>query len=116
MSGVWDLIIRAGPIMLGGGAIQLIIYFLKRRGDNRKLSADTDSTVVTSAGASVAIASKLRDEAIERVVVLESRVKVMEEQVTQLAGLVAVERSNIAAALIREAHLTNEIAILKGKP
>lgn len=102
--------------MAGGGAVQLVIYLLKSRGENRKLSADTDSTVVKSASASVALASKLRDEAMARVVVLEEKVKLLEEQVHQLAGEVAQERQAMAAAMVREASLNNEIAILKGTP
>jgi hypothetical protein len=116
VSALWDFLGRAGPIIAGGGVVQAAIYLLKRRGESRKLSADTDSTVVASAAASVTIASRLRDEALARVVVLEDKVKLLEEQVTQLAGLVAVERQASAAAIVREAALHNEIAILRGTP
>jgi hypothetical protein len=110
-----DFFDRAVPIMAGGGVVQGIIYLLKRRGEDRKLSADTDSTVVQSASASVALASRLRDEAMQRMVVLEAKVKHLEEQVIQLAGEVAEERAAMAAAVIRETALNHEIAILKGK-
>lgn len=114
MNAFLDFLGRAGPILVGGGAVQAIIYLLKRRGEGRKLDAETDSTVVASAEASVVIASRLRDEAIARVVVLEDKMSLLQEQVTQLAGLVAAERRAIAAAAVREAALNNEIAILKG--
>ncbi len=114
MKGLLDFLGRAVPIMIGGGAVQAVIFLLKRRGENRKLNADTDSTVVQSASASVAIASRLRDEAHSRVTVLEDKVRLLEEQVAQLAALVAAERRAIAAAAVREAALNNEIAILKG--
>lgn len=113
-SGFLDFISRAVPIALGGGLVQAIIYFLKRRGENRKQDAETDSTVVTSASASVVIASRLRDEALARVEVVEKKMALMQEQITQLAGQVAAERRAAAAAAIREATLNNEIAILKG--
>lgn len=114
MNSVWDFLGRAGPILVGGGAVQAIIYLLKRRGEGRKLNAETDSTVVASAEASVVIASRLRDDALARVAALEGRVTLMQEQITQLAAQVAAERRAIAAAAIREASLNNEIAILKG--
>lgn len=114
MSGAVDFLARAIPIALGGGVVQGAIYFLKRRGENRKLDAETDSTVVTSASASVVIASRLRDEALARVEVCEAKMAMMQEQLNQLAGLVAADRRTIEAATAREAALNNEIAILKG--
>lgn len=116
MNVFWEFMGRAIPIMAGGGAVQAIIYFLRVRGENRKINVDADSTVVASAGASVAIASQLRDQALTRVSVLEGQVALLQEQVTQLAAQVAAERRAIAAAVIREAALNNEIAILKGSP
>jgi hypothetical protein len=114
MNSFWDFLTRVGPIAAGGGVVQACIYFLKRRGENRKLDAETDATVVTSASASVVIASRLRDEALARVAVMEEKMTLMQEQITQLAALVASERRAIAAAAVREAALNNEIAILKG--
>lgn len=115
MNGLLEFLGRAVPIMLGGGAVQAVIYLLKRRGENRKLNAETDSTVVASASASVVIASRLRDEANARVGVLEEQMKLLQAQVSQLAGLVAAERRAIAAAAVREAALNNEIAILNSE-
>jgi hypothetical protein len=113
MSGFLEFLDRVGPVAAGGGAVQVIIWFIKRRGESRKLDADTDATVVASASASVVLASKLRDEANARVQLLEEKVTLLQEQVSQLAGQVAAERRAIAAAAVREAALNNEIAILK---
>ena len=114
MNGVLDFLTRAIPIAIGGGLVQVTIYLLKRRGENRKINVDTDATVVTSAGASVVIASRLRDEALARVEVVESKMAVMQEQLNQLTALVSTERKAIEAANAREAALRIELAILRG--
>lgn len=68
-----DLFVRAIPIMLGGGAVQVAIFLLKRRQEMRaadvaatKVVTDTDAVIVASAEKSMILSDQARDRAVKR--------------------------------------------------
>jgi hypothetical protein len=68
-----DLLVRAVPVMLGGGSVQLILFFLKRRVEMRtadvaagKTTSETDAVVVASAERSLLLSDQVRDRAVRR--------------------------------------------------
>lgn len=73
MTELADLLVRAIPILLGGGAVQLIVLFIKRRSEIRaadvaanKTTVETDAVVVASAERSLLLADQARDRADKR--------------------------------------------------
>lgn len=73
MTELADLFLRAVPIMLGGGAVQLVILLLKRRQEMRaadvaadKTSTEADAVVVASAERSLLLSDQVRDRAVKR--------------------------------------------------
>lgn len=68
-----DLLGRALPIMLGGGAVQIIILFIRRRAEikaadvaAKKLISEADAVVVASAEKSLLLSDQVRDRAVKR--------------------------------------------------
>lgn len=73
MTEILDLFVRAIPIMLGGGAVQIAIFMLKRRQEMRaadvaavKTTTETDAVVVASAERSLLLSDQVRDRAVKR--------------------------------------------------
>ena len=73
MTEIADLFVRAIPIMLGGGAVQIAIFLLKRRQEMRaadvaavKTTTETDAVVVASAEKSLLLSDQVRDRAVRR--------------------------------------------------
>jgi flavin-binding protein dodecin len=110
-----DLFVRAIPIMLGGGAVQLTIYFLKRRQEMRaadvaatKTATDTDAVIVASAEKSLLMSDQARDRAVKRAEQLltdleraESELAAMHVETRELRVEVAALRREVAGLRTR---------------
>lgn len=72
MNGAIDLLLRSIPILIGGGAVQLIIHLIKRRAEVRSLDAtslraeaESGQFAVQSARESVELSNLIRDQAMK---------------------------------------------------
>jgi hypothetical protein len=68
-----DLLARSIPIIIGAGVVQLVIHLLRRQTRlkvldeaTRELAMDAGTIAVRSAQKSVALADKIRDNALQR--------------------------------------------------
>lgn len=115
MTELADLFLRAVPIMLGGGAVQLVILFLKRRQEMRaadvaadKMSTEADAVVVASAERSLLLSDQVRDRAVKRA---EELLTDLQHAETELA------RMHVEARELRVevAALRREVEILRAR-
>jgi hypothetical protein len=114
---VLDLLTRALPIMLGGGAVQLIILFIKRRSEMRaadvaakKTTIETDAVVVASAERSLLISDQVRDRAVKRAEQLVGDLTHAESELTSLHVEARSLRVEVAALTRQVATLTARLA------
>jgi flagellar basal body-associated protein FliL len=98
-----DLLVRAIPIMLGGGAVQIAIFLLKRRQEMRaadvamdKTGHEADAVVVASAERSLLLSDQARDRAVKRA--------------EQLMADLQHAESELAAAAVENRDLRVELA------
>lgn len=96
MSNAWDLLLRSIPILVGGGAVQFIIFMLRRRSEMKiadatagKTEAESGSVVVSSAERSVAMADALRDDAVKRASLLLADLDIQLERIRRLHARLA---------------------------
>jgi hypothetical protein len=108
-----DLLLRSVPILLGGGVVQLILFWVKRRSEMRaadvaaaKTTVETDAVVVASAERSLLLADQARDRADKRA---ERLVADLAHAETELAE-VHVE---VRTLRIEVATLRREVSYLK---
>jgi hypothetical protein len=104
MTDMLDLLGRAVPIMLGGGAVQLVVLFVKRRSDMRaadvvaqKTEAESDAVVVASAERSLLLSDQVRDHAVKRAEQLLADLNLAETQLADLRAEVRELRVEVAA-------------------
>lgn len=112
---LFDLFARAMPVVLGGGAVQLIMHFLKRRQEMRaadvaadKQSVEGDAVVVASAEKSLLLSDQVRDRAVRRAEQLLVDLQLAESELATLS----MEARELRLMLhIRE----REVGILQAK-
>lgn len=113
MTELADLLARTLPIMLGGGVVQLVIHFLKRRQEMRaadaateKVTTEADAVVVASAEKSLLLSDQARDRAVKRA---EQLLADLERAETELAGT----RAEARELRIEVASLRREVNALR---
>ena len=91
MNGAIDFLLRAIPIFIGGGTVQLIIHLIKRRAENRALDAsslraeaESGSFVVQSAKESLELSDQVRDRAVKYAEAKEAEAVSLREEVRAL--------------------------------
>jgi hypothetical protein len=99
-----DLLVRAVPVMLGGGSVQLILFFLKRRVEMHtadvaagKTTSETDAVVVASAERSLLLSDQVRDRAVRRAEVLMTDLQHAEGEMTRMQIEIREYRLEVAA-------------------
>lgn len=115
MTELLDLLGRALPIMLGGGAVQLGIFLLKRRQEMRaadaateKITTEADAVVVASAERSLLLSDQVRDRAVKRA---EQLLADLQHAETELAGM-HIEARELR---VEVAALRREVEVLRGR-
>jgi hypothetical protein len=110
-----DFLARAIPIMLGGGAVQIAMHFLKRRQDMRaadvaavKTTSDTDAVVVASAERSLLISDQVRDRAVRRAELLMTDLQHAEAEMARMQIETREYRLEVAG-------LRREVEYLRGQ-
>lgn len=91
MNGAIDLFMRALPVLIGGGAVQLIIHLIKRRAEVRSLDAaslrqeaESGQFVVASARESVELSNLIRDQAVKLAEAAEAEAREEREEAAAL--------------------------------
>lgn len=130
MNGAIELFLRAVPVLIGGGAVQLIIHLLKRRAEVRSIDAaslrgeaEAGQFVVQSARASLELSDQVRNEAVKRAEAKEAEAAALREEVralmarvnaleATLAGVDALRGEN-AALRAEVAQLRTEVEICR---
>lgn len=107
MNGTVDFLMRAIPIFLGGGAVQLIIHVLKRRAENRSINAGAQRSeaeagqfVVQSAREAIELSDLVRDRAVKYAEAKEAEAK------AEAAAL----RAELRAVVVRVRELEDKLA------
>jgi len=110
-----DLLVRAVPVLLGAGTVQIIIALLRRRQEVRaadvaavKTASDTDAVVVASAERSLILSDQVRDRAVKRAEVLIAELQHAEAEV-------AAMRVEARELRVEVASLTREVGILRAR-
>lgn len=118
MNGAIDLFLRAIPILIGGGAVQLIIHLIKRRAENRSMNAaslrseaESGSFVVESARASLTLSDQVRDRAVKYAEIKEAEAQALAQRVRELQDRL----SSVEATLAGVEVLRQEVADLRAE-
>jgi ubiquinone biosynthesis protein UbiJ len=118
MTDILDLLTRALPIMLGGGAVQLVVVLVKRRSEIRaadvaaqKTGAEADAVVVASAERSLLLSDQVRDRAVKRAEQLladlnnaEDRIAILQVEARECRIEVAALRHEVERLRVRLAE------------
>lgn len=112
MTELIDLLGRSFPILLGGGAVQLIVLMIKRRSEMRaadvaanKINVDIDAVVVASAERSLLLSDQARDRA-------DKRAERMAAERDQAEAALADMQVELRSLRIEVATLRREVAFL----
>lgn len=122
MSGWTDFLLRAVPIFLGGGAVQLIIHMLKRRAENRatnavaqRSEAEAGQFVVQSAKEALELSDLVRDRAVKYAEAKEAEAKAEAAALRAELGAVMVRVRDLEDKLAGVLPLREEVAILRAE-
>lgn len=122
MTDAVDLLLRSLPILLGGGAVQLIIFLFKLPGEMRtadkaaaKVDAESGSVVVSSAERSLALSDQVRDDAVTRAVALAEDLGVQNERVKRLMRRLALAETEVEELRGEVGALSREVERLRVK-
>lgn len=120
MNDALDLLVRSIPILIGGGAVQFIIFLLKRRSEMKmadatagKVDAESGSVVVSSAERSVQMADALRDDAVKRAASLMQDLDIQLERVRRLHARLAETDVELSDLRTEVGTLRREVSRLR---
>lgn len=105
MTELIDLLLRTLPILLGGGAVQVVLFLVKRKSEMRtadvaarKGDVDADAVVVASAEKSLLLSDQARDRAVKRAEQLNADLTHAEAELAEVLVESRALRVDMAAA------------------